>query len=137
MHLCCTVNVISKHFGCPFWLRSTSTSSIVDMADLKEAIAFTNAKLNELVSIRKEISCVLKAVGKLERDSAEKGKKLRQQSHAWITLIGMTDILANCFIRWLLVVADKLEQYARRLSEDIDAIVIAMVQQKLGQLEII
>jgi hypothetical protein len=48
------------------------------MADLKESIEFISAKLDELLPIRKEISCVLKAVEKLERDSAEKDKKLRQ-----------------------------------------------------------
>ena len=45
------------------------------MADLKEAIAFISAKLDELLPNRKEISCVLKAVEKLERDSAEKRQK--------------------------------------------------------------
>ena len=54
--------------------RSKSTTATNDMADLKEAIAFINAKLDELLPNRKEISCVLKAVEKLERDSAEKDK---------------------------------------------------------------
>ena len=55
--------------------RSTSTKATDDMADLKEPIEFISAKLDELLPIRKEISCVLKAVEKVERDSAEKDQK--------------------------------------------------------------
>ena len=57
--------------------RSTSTKATDDMADLKESIEFISAKLDELLPIRKEISCVLKAVEKLERDSAEKDKNIK------------------------------------------------------------
>ena len=55
--------------------RATSTTATDGMADLIEAIAFISAKLDKLLSIRKEISCVLEAVEKLERDSAGKDKK--------------------------------------------------------------
>ena len=40
--------------------------------DLEEAIAFISAKLDVFLPVRKEIKCVLKAVEKLERASAEK-----------------------------------------------------------------
>jgi hypothetical protein len=55
--------------------RSTSTKATYDIADLKESIEFISATLDELLPTRKGISCVLKAVEKLERDSAEKNKK--------------------------------------------------------------
>ena len=54
---------------------STSATATDDMADLKQAISFISAKFDELLPIRKEISCVLKAVEKLEGDSIEKDQK--------------------------------------------------------------
>ena len=56
-------------------MERRSTTATDDLADTKEAIAFISAKLDELHPIRKEISCVLKAVEKLERGSAKKTKK--------------------------------------------------------------
>jgi hypothetical protein len=55
--------------------RSTFTKATDDMADLKESIEFISAKLDELLPIRKEISCVLKAMNNLMETVQKKTKK--------------------------------------------------------------
>jgi len=124
--------------------RSTSATATDDMADLKEAISFISAKLDELLPIRKEISCVLKAVEKLERDSIEKDKKIKAIESRLDKIENNTQIgelLQK--VATLEAEADKREQYSRRPNlrfhgieetegENTNAIVIAVVQQKLG-----
>ena len=121
--------------------RSTSTKA----TDLKESIEFISAKLDELLPIRKEISCVLKAVEKLERDSAEKDKKIKAIESRLDNIDQHNRLIGELFqkVATLEAEADKREQYTRRPNlrfhgieekegEDTNAIVIAVVQKKLG-----
>ena len=125
--------------------RFTSTKATDDMADLKESIEFISAKLDELLPIRKEISCVLKAVEKLERDSAEKDKKIKPIESRLDNIDQHNRLIGELFqkVATLEAEADKREQYTRRTNlrfhcieekegEDTNAIVIAVVQKKLG-----
>ena len=125
--------------------RSTSTKATDDMADLKESIEFISAKLDELLPIRKEISRVLKAVEKLERDSAEKDKKIKAIESRLDNIDQHNRLIGELFqkVSTVEAEADKREQYSRRPNlrfhgieekegEDTNAIVIAVVQKKLG-----
>ena len=96
--------------------RSTTTKATDDMADLKESIELISAKLDELLPIRKEISCVLKAVEKLERDSAEKDKKIKAIESRLDNIDQHNRLIGELFqkVATLEAEGDKREQYSRR-----------------------
>ena len=98
-----------------------------------------------LLPIPKEIRCVLKAVEKLERESAEKDKKIKAIESRLDNIDQHNRLIGELFqkVATLEAEADKREQYNRRPNlrfhgieekegEDTNAIVIAVVQKKPG-----